>query len=58
VSRFINFLKPVLQNEIANPTWGSLLLKIRDVLTNDTSTLAAQYYLMKRTNHCWKHSDI
>lgn len=40
VSRFINFLKPVLQNEIANPTWGSLLLKIRDVLTNDTSTLA------------------
>ncbi|UHK03200.1 MAG: hypothetical protein FuNoV1_gp3 [Hangzhou nora-like virus 1] len=34
VSRFINFLKPVLDNEIQNPTFGSLLLKIRDVLSN------------------------
>lgn len=35
VSRFINFLKPVLENELENPTFGALLLKIRDVLTNE-----------------------
>lgn len=37
VSRFINFLKPVLENEITNPTFGSLLLKIRDVLSNQST---------------------
>lgn len=37
VSRFINFLKPILENETENPTFGSLLLKIRDVLTNQSA---------------------
>jgi len=30
LSRFMNFLKPVVQNEMSNPTFGSLLLKARD----------------------------
>jgi len=41
VSRFINFLKPVLENEIENPTFGSLLLKIRDVLTNEARAVSS-----------------
>jgi hypothetical protein len=39
VSRFINFLKPILENEQANPTFGALIMKIRDVLTNDTRAI-------------------
>jgi len=32
LSRFMNFLKPVVQNEVINPTFGSLLLKARDFI--------------------------
>jgi len=32
LSRFMNFLKPVVQNELLNPTFGSLLLKARDFI--------------------------
>lgn len=34
ISRFINFLKPVLANEIAEPTMGSLLLTLKDVFSS------------------------
>jgi len=39
VSRFINFLKPVLQNEITDPTFGSLLVHARDFIGGDGTAL-------------------
>jgi len=35
ISRFVNFLKPVLENELADPTFGSLLVHARDFLGID-----------------------
>jgi hypothetical protein len=35
VSRFINFLKPILENEIEDPTFGSLLVQARDFIGYD-----------------------
>lgn len=32
VSRFINFLKPIAQNELADPTFGQILLQARDFI--------------------------
>lgn len=32
ISRFVQFLKPVLQNEQVEPTFGALLLKLRDFI--------------------------
>lgn len=32
ISRFVQFLKPIVQNEIQDPTFGSLLLRARDVI--------------------------
>jgi len=39
VSRFINFLKPIVQNEIQDPTFGSLLIQARDFIGGDGSAL-------------------
>jgi hypothetical protein len=39
VSRFINFLKPIVQNEIQDPTFGSLLVQARDFIGFDGSEL-------------------
>lgn len=35
VSRFINFLKPVAENETQDPTFGSLLVQARDFIGSD-----------------------
>jgi len=32
VSRFVQLLKPILENEVQDPTFGSLLLRARDVI--------------------------
>lgn len=32
ISRFVQFLKPIVQNELEDPTFGSLLLQARDVI--------------------------
>lgn len=34
LSRFMNFLKPIAQNEMNNPTFGSLLVQARDFFDN------------------------
>jgi hypothetical protein len=38
VSRFINFLKPILNNEMNEPTFGSLLLEITKLFSKSGST--------------------
>jgi len=40
VSRFINFLKPILQNETQDPTFGSLLVQARDFIGSDGAALS------------------
>lgn len=40
VSRFINFIKPIAQNETTDPTFGSLLMQARDFMAADGSSLA------------------
>ncbi|ASM93994.1 putative ORF4 [Caledonia beadlet anemone Nora virus-like virus 1] len=39
VSRFVNFLKPIFQNEEQDPTFGSLLVQARDFLGFDGAAL-------------------
>jgi hypothetical protein len=39
VSRFINFLKPIVQNEVQDPTFGSLLIQARDFIGGDGTAL-------------------
>lgn len=39
LSRFINFLKPIIQNEVSDPTFGSLLMLIRDVFDSSGARL-------------------
>lgn len=39
VSRFINFLKPIVQNEVQDPTFGSLLIQARDFIGGDGAAL-------------------
>lgn len=40
VSRFINFIKPIVQNEIADPTFGSVLMQARDFIGGDGEALS------------------
>lgn len=40
VSRFINFIKPIAQNETLDPTFGSLLMQARDFIASDGNALA------------------
>jgi len=39
ISRFINFLKPIAQNELADPTFGQILLQARDFIGADGSAI-------------------
>lgn len=39
LSRFMNFLKPIIQNEVQDPTFGSLLIQARDFIGGDGSAL-------------------
>lgn len=39
VSRFVNLLKPILENEASDPTFGSLLVQARDFIGSDGQSL-------------------